>query len=919
MSDLITTVVQSLGPGAMLAMFALGLVLIYRSTGVINLAHGAQASLGALLYWDAVVNWGIPSIVALAVAVLGSGLVGALIHVAVMHPLRDAAKLTQLIGSIGVMIVVQSALLLTYGSTTRTVPALLPSGTVGLPGGATVGADRLWLLLIGIGVTTALWATYRYTSFGVRTAAVAENAVSAAALGVSSTRVASANWFLGGCLAGLAGAMLAPVAGANIVTLNALLVPGLGAALFGGLLSFPLTLIGALVVQVVQAIASENIDVRGIAGIASFAIIVVLMLVRGSAIPERGFVGMRLPSLGSGRIGWWAVLWVGVSVAFVVNGDPEWVDAVLTSMIIAIVMLSAVVITGYAGQLSLAQFSLAGCGAYIAVQLSQRFDVPFPVLLLASAALTIPIGLLLSIAAMRMRGASLAVITVSFAVALYAAVFSQSQIQSVPSPSLAGWDLSPIIYPERYLALATAVFVIAAVLAANLRRGATGRRFVAVRGNERASAALGIRVGLVKATAFSIATFIAALGGVLYVFRSPSVEFGGFTFESSVEVLAWTVIGGLGFIAGPLLGMGFAPGGIGTQLVETIIGGQSSWLPLIGGIALLATVVLNQDGIASVLLDAARPVRRRLRRGPSSTPGHEMPSQPAQEPSASAAHSLEPETVTASKPSAKPARHCLPLEVRGVSVSFGGVHALTDVDLALEPGTVHGLIGPNGAGKSTLLDVISGFVSPRTGRITLGDQGLGPLKPWQRARIGIGRSFQSVELIPDLDVEDNIRVATESSAGPTLLRDLVLPSRRDLPPAAREIVRMLDLEGDLHRRVGELSFGRQRLAAIARALATDSQVILLDEPASGLDDTERRELTRAIRLVAHGRGIGVLLIEHDVDLVLGTSDVVTALDFGKVIASGSPEEVRASPEVIASYIGRGADDPNVQGEGAVAK
>ncbi|GAA4544086.1 branched-chain amino acid ABC transporter permease/ATP-binding protein [Pseudonocardia xishanensis] len=909
MTNFLAILIQALGPGAMLGLLALGLVLVYRSTGVLNLAHGAQAALGGYIYWDLSSNAGLPGLLALLIAVLASGVVGVLIQVLVMRPLRGAAPLTLLIGSIGVLIVIQTGLLLRYGSTPRSAQSVLPNGLIEIFDGQSVGIDRLLLLVIGIVVAAGLWALYSFSLFGSTTSAVAENPVAAATLGHASDRIAVGNWFLGGALAGLAGGLLAPISGLDLVTMNGLIVPALGAALAGGLISFPLTIVGALIIQIAQSISTSYIDFRGVGAASTFVIVVAMLLLRGESIPDRGYVGSRMPTLGTGVLSWrWMTFWAVVAGAIIwVLRPAAWTDAILTSMLIAIVMLSIVVITGYAGQVSLAQFGLAGCGAVFATELTSRADVPFLLVLLIAAVCTVPIGVVLALGAMRMRGASLAVITLAFNVVLFATAFSDGDVKSIPSPTIFGVDFGSLVYPERYLSLVIVVFILLGIAVANLRRSSTGRRLVAVRGNERAAAAIGIRVGRTKAIAFGVASAIAAVGGVLFAFRSPAVTYTSFGSLASIDQLAWTVVGGLGYVAGPLIGMVFATGGVGTQLADVVYDDQFTWLPMIGGLALIVTMVANQDGLSSVIAGQVAHVRALLsrvlpflRERPAAAAG-----------GAARVRRTAPTPVTGAPAPSRRREGVSSLRLEDVSVSFGGVKAMQHVSLEVTPGTVHGLIGPNGAGKSTLLDVVSGFVPSHTGTVHLGDRRIDRMPVWKRAHEGIGRSFQSLELFPDLTVRDNLRVAAEAGRSDNVLRDLVFPRRTELNVAALDAVRFLQLEDELDQRIDSLSYGRRRIVAIARTLASDADVIMLDEPASGLDEVERQELSAAVRAMADVHGRAVLLIEHDVDLVMATSDVVTALDFGTVIASGAPAHVRSHPEVIASYLGAVSDEEAV--------
>ncbi len=252
------------------------------------------------------------------------------------------------------------------------------------------------------------------------------------------------------------------------------------------------------------------------------------------------------------------------------------------------------------------------------------------------------------------------------------------------------------------------------------------------------------------------------------------------------------------------------------------------------------------------------------------------------------------------------------LAVQHVGVHFGGVVAVDDVSLEVHPGEVLGLIGPNGAGKTTLIDVITGFTPPDTGSVMLDATSTNRWSPRRRAREGIGRSFQSLELFEDLDVLDNLRAASDRRDPLAYLTDLVWPRSPPLSGTAVAAVREFGLERDLDRRPSELPYGQRRLVGIARAVATRPSVLLLDEPAAGLDEAETRELSELVVRLAKEWGLGILLVEHDVSLVMAVCDRIVALDFGKVIATGTPDEIRGNAAVIAAYLG----DPDDVGSAA---
>jgi sulfate-transporting ATPase len=243
------------------------------------------------------------------------------------------------------------------------------------------------------------------------------------------------------------------------------------------------------------------------------------------------------------------------------------------------------------------------------------------------------------------------------------------------------------------------------------------------------------------------------------------------------------------------------------------------------------------------------------------------------------------------------------LSVSELSVRFGGIAAVDGVSFEIHPGEVVGLIGPNGAGKTTVIDAVSGFEHPASGTVMLDGRSMVRWSPARRARSGIRRSFQSLELFDDVSVSDNVHAGADEATRLSWLTDLVWPGRSPLPPAAVAAIREFNLVDDLARMPDELPAGRRRLVAIARAVASAPSLLMLDEPAAGLDESESRELASLIRRMADERKMGVLLVEHDVGLVMSTCDRVVVLDFGAVIASGTPADVRNDPQVRAAYLG----------------
>lgn len=886
MTEFIELLLLGLGAGALYALAALGLVLVYRSSGVLNFAHGAIGMAGSFVFYDLLTNGGWATVPAATAGVLASGALGFITYVVSVRLPRGGSTLTRVIATLAVLLILEAVASLRYGTDALIVPQFLPHGTVDFGGGISIDADRLILLAAAIVLTAILTIVYRRSRFGIATSAVSESPRNLAALGWPVERVRALNWILGGLLAGLSSVLLSPIAGVSVDNAVVLIVPVLAAALIGRLSSFPLTLGGGLFIGIVEAeLSRHDFGIVGISDAVPFAVIIAVLVVRGHVLPLRSFVGERLPSLGDGRVHRVGAL-LGVAVVLVLIGvlSDDWVNALLTSLSIAIVVLSLTVVLGLAGQLSLCQITLAGCGALIASKLVASAGLSFVPAALIAVCATVPVGVLLGLPSVKTRGVSLAVATLGLAVAVGSLVFDNPNITGGTNGILVsttgtlpifGMDFDSLLHVRRYTILVLAVLVLLMLAVANLRRGRAGRRFVAVRGNERAAAALGVDVVATKLSAFGLGAGIAAVGGVLIAFRYESVLFDQFDAFNNISPVAYGVVGGIGRVLGGAAGSTLVDAGLGNQLLQTLVSGWAKYIDLIGGVLLLLVVVAFPDG-------AVAGVERLVRRVP--TRGGARPARPIER--------VAPPSVVAK-----------PLLVTDVRVRFGGVIAVDGVDLTVEPGTVVSVIGPNGAGKTTLIDAITGFV-PAQGSVRLAGQELMGRSTHRRARAGLSRSFQSLELFEDLTVLENLRCAADPQDAAAVVVDLLRPARGAmLSPATAAAIGIFGLGPHLDERPGVLSAGTRRLVAMARAISGAPSILLLDEPCAGLDTDERLEVSRLIRSLAHDWGMGVLLVEHDVELVRRVSDRIVVLDFGRVIAAGTAKEVLDLPAVAKAYLG----------------
>lgn len=564
---------------------------------------------------------------ALVVAIAYAAVLGAAIYALVFRPLRRSPALARVVASLGLLLYLQEVARLRFpvsGASVVTRRPVLPEGTVSLFG-TTVTQNRLLLAALAIGATIVLAAVFRFTRFGVATRAAAGNEKGALLLGISPDRLGTISWAVASVLGGVAVVLIEPISGISPTTTTLLVIPALAAALLGRLESFAVTTAAGLGIGMVQSLIlgysvrpdttwiPDWLPTTGLQQAIPVLVIIGVLLWRGDALPDRAAVaGRRLPPSPEPRhVTAWTVALVGACSAGLLLFDASLRHALIISLVFALLTLSVVVLTGFSGQISLAQLAFAGVAGFSAIRLAEQ-RVPFLLALLLAAGIATALGLLVGYPATRVRGMSLTIATLAMAVAIEELVlaspsFSGGHAGSVPPrPSLFGLDVGIAArgadnFRPAFGFVCLAVLTLATLAVVNLRRNRTGLRWLAVRANERAAAAAGIDVTRSKLGAFAVSSFLAGLCGGLMAFSVTTLSPTSFMVIGSLVAVAMTYLAGVSSIGGALLAGALAQAGIVTALLEERSGGDSDpYVFAISGVALIVTAIAAPEGLTGL-------------------------------------------------------------------------------------------------------------------------------------------------------------------------------------------------------------------------------------------------------------------------------------------------------------------------------
>jgi ABC-type branched-subunit amino acid transport system ATPase component/branched-subunit amino acid ABC-type transport system permease component len=868
-----------LSVGSAAALTGIGLIVTYRATGVLNFAHGAIAMVCAFVLRQCVVEWGWPLWAAATVTllVLAPGL-GVVLERFVFRPLSvlgsDPAQ--TLVASIGVFVLLVGGAALVWGQGARDdAPEL-------------VSAEPWGQLAVALVLAAAVGSVIRWTRFGRELRAVVDDRRLAVLGGIDADRVAAAGWAFGSFTAGLTGVLLAPYVRLDPYGLPLLVMEVVAVAVAARMRSLPVAVGVALAIGVGQSQLTRWHPAgwgEPLLQTAGANLFVVALLIAALALPR---IGTRdaLPRTATARVPTPPGAWIVATVLFLLPLGFAGSDLHTAVQVpaLAVVLLSLVVVTGRGGQISLGQAAYAGLGAlFTALLAAGRFPglprLPELTALALAVVLVAPLGLLTGWPAISRQGLALALATFAVGVGVSRFVFAQPYATSGLSLGRPeGFDGDRAYYVLELLLLGGALLVTRL-----LRRGRTGRALAAMRDHEAGASAAGVRVPSLKLLAFVAGAALAALGGGMLGMGLRAFDPGAY---DPVRGLLWfaavVVLGAdstLGALAAAALLVGLDAGARGGVAAA-----------LIGVLAVL--VGRFPGGPYEALRSAAG--RLRLRRGATLTPLGERVRTRLR--AADQRQSPPPPSAAAPAPTTTPAAPAAPaapadqrlaggaggrtgvLATHNLHARYDGFTVLDGIDLTVTPGHITAIIGPNGAGKSTLFHCLAGTHHPSHGQVRHGARNITHLPPHARTRLGIARTFQQLAIFPTLTVAENVRVGAEQARTPD-------------PHAVERTLRLLALDGPVRDLpAAALPTGTLRRVELARALAGSPHVLLLDEPAAGLDTAEVTALTRVLKALA-GDGTAVLVVEHDLDLVADLADVVHVMTAGRIVASGPPDHV----------------------------
>ena len=661
MEQLVLFILLGLGPGALYAGLSQSLVLTFRGSGVINVAAGAMGMWGAYSFYalrqgNLLLPLFYPSIgqplavvPAFIVALAECAVLGAVVEFLVFRPVRQQSALAKLVASVGLLLTLQALIVLRFGGQGQTAPNVLSGGVVDL-GIDKVPVVRLEMFAIVVVLAVAFLLIYRFSLFGLATRAAQENEGEALLSGLSPRRLSLLNTVLATVVAGGVGILVAPMTQLDPNAITLAVVPALGAALIARFTSFPVAAAGGIGFGVLESLVtyaqsqswfpqSGGVPMPGVTDLVFFVAIAVILMWRGKSLPDRGTfreIGLP-PAPPPQRILRPTLILSGIAVAILLTSPYDFRQALINTMLGVIASLSVVVLAGFVGQVSMAQYAFAGVAGLIVSKLALSAGIGFPWGPIVAVVATTLIGTLVCVPAVRVRGVQLAVLTMAAAVALQSFGMNNPSWGAsgggtpVPPPFLGHLNLGPSgtffinggKQPSPLFGLLVLLVAVAAgVGVCQLRRSDLGQRLLAIRSNERAGAAAGISVPSMKFLAFGVSSFLIAVVGVLYAYNFGSMDPSNFSLMATLTLIAFAYIGGITTVKGAVIAGFLTTEGIPSHILERYVGIPVTYQILVGGVLLIFTIATNASGIALAPPPKFTWIKKAFARSPEQAPQH---------------------------------------------------------------------------------------------------------------------------------------------------------------------------------------------------------------------------------------------------------------------------------------------------------
>ena len=912
------TVVQGLVVGLGYGLLAMGLVLIYRSSRVLNFAHAQLGVVSAVLVSKLAIDDHVPYGFAVLLALVVAVVVGAGSEL-LLRRLFNRPRLIVMVATIGLAEVLYLVTLLPIVRPTKLyLPYPVPfHASFSLDDYHFQSGDVLALIVAPL-IALAVVLFFARSRQGRNMRAMAENSESARLSGIWVRRTSTFAWVLAALLSAVTAILASPdKANAFAQVLGPeLLLRALAAALIGGMTDLGVAFVAGVGLGIFQQVVAWNLPMPSNLEAAMFAVLLGVLVFSA----RRLRVGPRDEQRSSWRLSAEnrmtgpdprrqalaraSILVVGIAVILL----PLLVDSSRSFLIsriyvYALVALSLTVLTGWAGQVSLGNFGLVAVGAIVAARMVPQDNVLL--VLVFAGGLTAAIAVVIGLPALRIRGLYLAVTTLGFALFMNVSVLPTSCWRA----PLVGWHVCtglpdpmstlirrPSLFGISLLSeratnyFVLAVLVVCVLVVRTWRDRGIARDLIAVRDNELAAATMGSRVVLLKLMAFALSGALAGIAGVCFALVTQ--RFTALTFDPSLSLLvvAMVIIGGLGSVEGALLGALYLIG------IPAAFGSGQAVQFITSGVGLLLFLLYLPGGLDGVVRRIGDRLAQLLPPSVVSVLGRQRPV-PARPPATAAADELDDAPTGGAA-----------LVVKDVVVAFGGVHAVDGVDLTAEAGSMVGIIGPNGSGKTTFLDAVTGVVPVARGSVILDGEDLADYLPADRAWLGVTRSFQDCRLFPELTVQQVLMVAEDARWPVGLVATtLHLPGARQLEATKRanvaDLIEQMHLGDFRNRLISELSTGTRRIVDLAAIIAARPRLLLLDEPTAGVAQAEAEAFGPLLRQVQQITGATVIMVEHDVPLTVSLCDKLVVMEAGSVVSVGPPAEVLADPVAIAAYLG----------------